>query len=437
LVPTFFIAQGSGDQATFIGCKMFDNGDRALIRMNQMGQVIATQDRLDVQCNDNAQFTDPWQGVRWMLVPPSVAGGDVAIGSIAFDTNTLQVTSVARKPWDVSSEMVLGNAISMNPVDGNAIIWRNPRQDGDNGTTVHRVKPYCLPTNCPILEHESTLTPVIWANQPANNEGDVPFQLEGPSMVLYGPSGPIVFLPGILNDAGSSPTGELVLHHQMRFLIYSGGAMGLEVDNPADPGNALFYELDGSQITYATGDNPHSEFMNMSPDGSMVYLPVMTRLAPDFTDVRAYRTDQNGGPVWRSPSLPAEVQFAIPFGQNGRYLAAVSAKGAWILDATSGQPINPNPIAGSGNYVLNWVTPGPADELYLMFGPATTVQGNAPTLSELVTLKTPQQGELVRYTASSGTLFASVDDSGSLWLRYNNNLAKLLSSFEYTQLANK
>jgi hypothetical protein len=144
-VPRFFFADGSGDQATFVGCAIdpIDSIPK-LMRVNQVGKVIAKQDRTDITCDDTAVFTDPGAGYRWMLIR--------GIGAIAFDVN-LTVTSVARGPWSESGSdgaNVTGNSIAINPDDGNAIIWELPNESKSN-STLYRVRPDCINSACPAI----------------------------------------------------------------------------------------------------------------------------------------------------------------------------------------------------------------------------------------------------------------------------------------------
>jgi hypothetical protein len=247
-----------------------------------------------------------------------------------------------------------------------------------------------------------------------------------------------VVLPGYFNDVGAAPgpTAE----HQIRLLAYTNVGPSCDALTTFGGEEGPIFSLENSDIAYNAGDVPHTHRMDLSPADTVVYLPFVTATDPNTfavtaSEIRAYDTTGSGTPLWHSTPFPVEIQRALPFA-NGTKIAAVADKQVWFLNA-DGTAINPGkPISAHGSYVVLKAEMGPRQELYLLTGPVPANPNVLPA-SEVITLRTPEEGALVRYQVGSGTVMIRADDGGQPWLQVNGLLARMLSADQYTALRNR
>jgi hypothetical protein len=171
--------------------------------------------------------------------------------------------------------------------------------------------------------------------------------------------------------------------------------------------------------------------MAINPSRTVVYLPFVTQTNPMRSVVRAYDETQSGPPIWLNPpAFDEEITQVVPYA-NGNRLAAISGGDVWLLNADDGSILNPQglPIHAYGNGTVQYIEPGPNEEIYIM-------NGTGPVPTELITVGNALYGELVRYQVGDGGLFAVTDQGGALWMRFNGSLARLFSSDCYNSLEN-
>jgi hypothetical protein len=136
--------------------------------------------------------------------------------------------------------------------------------------------------------------------------------------------------------------------------------------------------------------------------------------------------------LWTTNDLQGALTALVPY-NNGTRLAAISTNRIWMLDVKNAQPgsvplVNKDqqPFATSGSLVSRFVQPGLGNSsVFYMFNSAAPTGTNLlPYPVELIATDAAEKGELYRYQVTGGSVYGTLDDAGTLWLRIGPRLVK-------------
>jgi hypothetical protein len=381
LLPETFVAEGSGNGVTFIGCA----SDGSLIKVAKAGNELARNNAIP-PCNAAAYITErhPVTGKRWLFQPPNPADFTQWAGAVAFRTNDLVATAVFN--GDGSSPVAV-RALAVGP-DGDAVVWdagyalsalkriphgggagAQPRWSIDLGTTKL--------TGFPVVDASQSVVAPTWT-----------VDTSGTGTVSI--------------DRFSYRTGVLSAHRNLRVL---GGA-----GSGATPPSWL--NASGSILYFSTvmGGGGSSQLFacGTTTDGCL---------------------QQGVDQKWISDALPGIVVAVIPFARFSR-LAAIAPNVTYFLNADTGDAVV-SPTSGvlnpGGQFVSLQAQWGGARDFYLLNGP--NAPGALPL--EIIAVDSPEQGEVYRHEILSGSVTVAVDDAGEVWFRVGQKLVRPYPLQEY------
>ncbi|AKJ02701.1 hypothetical protein ATI61_11789 [Archangium gephyra] len=145
----------------------------------------------------------------------------------------------------------------------------------------------------------------------------------------------------------------------------------------------------------------------------------------------------SGNRLWISSELPGYMAGLVPY-NNGTRVAAIGSNRFWFLEArdgqlNEGQAVNKDqqPLIANGSLVARFAQPGAGDTFY-MFTSAGWAEGDPPPYPvEIVATDAAERGELFRYRVPGGSLYGALDDSEALWLRVGSKLVKPFTPAQY------
>lgn len=380
LLPETFVAEGSGNGVTFIGCA----ADGSLIKVAKAGNEIARNNAIPA-CNASAFISDrhPATGKRWLFQAPNPADTTAWAGAMAFRTGDLAATAIFN---GAQTAVAAVRALAVGP-DGDAVVWdaayalsalRRIAHGGGAG-----VQPRWTADLTGIA---LTGFPVVDASQ----------SVVAPTWVEGAGTGTV----GI--DRFSYSTGIRSAHRDLRVL--GAGTAGILPPSWLNASGSILY------FSTVMGGGASSQLFacGTTTDGC---------LQPGV--------DQK----WISPALPGIVAAVIPFAKFSR-LAAIAPNVTFFLSADTGMPVaSPtNGVLNPGGQLVSlqaqW---GSGRDFYLLNGPDAF--GAAPM--EIIAVDSPEQGEVYRYQILSGSVSVAVDDAGEVWFRVGQKLARPYPLQEY------
>lgn len=388
VLPDSFVAEGglNGKPVTFIGCANV-GGSLALVRVDQMGNVVSLNASLPFGCDYYATIFDktPSTGTRWLYQPGK--------GAFAFDSSGLQGQDL-----NITGG-VLGDSFAAFGVgpDGHGLIW-----DAQASTAPAFAKiRYNQGTAYPLNTQWVSMVPGIVNGTPV---------VDGTGLVMVpswraalGSRSGTQTIQYVAYGAGGSPTGELQLVTQT-----------FEFLDPQNPPQVAF-----------------------SPDTRTIYIAFPILGSSGQSGVMACGTQGGGAgctPRWRSPALDGVIQYLIAFG-GGTKVAAISANKVWFLEESTlpsaGSIMNPGglPTAVSGQLTISGLQPGLGSDFYVL--------GGTPFATEIIAFDTPSNGEVWRYSTEGGgntpqtSITMAIDEGGGSWLRIGVDQVRPLSLTEY------
>ncbi|ATB34500.1 hypothetical protein [Melittangium boletus] len=383
IVPPYFVAEGTGNNVSFIGCAMQGNVP-TLFRVKKSEPTIADSLEMDFPCDATTIITDrkpALTGLRWLWTRGRGVLALKADFSIAY-----------------SSDAAVKN-LAVGP-DGSAILY--------DSTQLRLVSP---------------AGKVLWERTIIGDTNYLPGLVAGEPMVRTGgTSTGTVVVP--LKDDGADTTAVRVA-----VLTYAKGELTATYELESFPLNTPFWTAfdDTGSVMYLGTQQGESASVRACALGK-------TGLCRASTDTRLWITSQ---------PLAGYLAALVPYNNNSR-LAVVTANQTWFLDvrnlpgnkATQGGIVNKDQtsLKPNGALVARFVQPGPSNAFYLFTSARGTDAVPDPYPVEIVATEEAEKGVLFRYQVQGDSLYGALDDSGTLWMRVGRKLVKPLSLARYREL---
>ncbi|WP_225414616.1 hypothetical protein [Stigmatella hybrida] len=389
VVTDKFVAEGSGGSVSFIGCGNDATGLPYLYRVTKTGTVITEKSvRMPFLCTNDTAITSihPVSGKRWIWTPNA--------GAFAFDRNL----NVSGRTDFLLDLLAVGQ-------DGDAIIY--DAGAGGEQKAVYRIG------------HQTPTAPVTYKWRFLDLTG---FAITTPVTTTDG----VVLVASITNQGASSGRARVVVT-KISYGAQNGSGGGGNV------GMYLMKEFASGEITPTV--SPPATF---SVDGTLLYMAFSLQGAA--TELLACKTQSDGcegtAQFWTQPPvLPRQIVATVPFANNSR-LAAIAPQHVFILDASTGTVLNKDqaPLTPEGALVVNQVQSGGGGQFpEALFVLNSAANAPYPAPLEIVATEKAANGELFRYRLNAGSMGASVDDDGTLWLRVGTKLVRPLPLSDYRQ----
>ncbi|OJH40427.1 hypothetical protein BON30_15540 [Cystobacter ferrugineus] len=383
VVPDYFVADGSGDAVSFIGCAM-DGTRPYLYRVDKNNPHSPQRVEIDFPCDATTLITDrkpAGTGTRWVWTPGR--------GLLALNAN-FEITA--------SSNEAVENLVVA--ADGNAFLYRV--------TGLYLVTPqgqvrwsreYTGATN--LLPGRPAGDPVHITSGPQTGRVLVPLYEEHPDTVN---------IRVVVLDYGTTDGKQLAQY---------------EID-----------ELNPIQAAWvAFNDTGTVMYLGTQQQGSA------TVRACALGQTKPCQSTYPQSRLWISDPIPGYLTALIPYANNSR-LAVLTSNRFWFMDVTRGSAsegriVNKEqqPLTPTGALVGRFAQPGRGDAFFMFNSAPGTDSVPNPYPVEIVATDAAEQGMLYRYQIPGGlSLYGTLDDAGTLWMRAGRKLVKPYSLTEYRQL---
>lgn len=389
VVPDYFAVDGSGDNASFVGCGL-DSGRSYLYRVKKSDPTHYDSFEMSFTCGPNTIVTarkPASSGTRWVWTPGQSA--------LSIDANFKRTGDT-----DLATAVA---TLTVGP-DGSALV--------SDGHTLQRV----LPSGT-----------VQWTapNDDVSSGGDI---LGDPIVRKGGTSA---------SDTVAVAKQELNLDAvDVRVAIYKysdGSLVSTYKIAHITPIQTVLGAFD------ATGTVLYLSMQTDSTTNPLVAIEACAVGASTTELCKAGTTTKTR--LWASDSLPGNLVGMFPY-NNGTRLAAIAGNRYWFLDAQStsatvGKVVNKGqlPLTPNGALVARFVQQGLNDSSFYIFNSAQASDDVPyPGPVEIMATDAAEKGLLYRYQTPGNSLYGSLDDSGAMWLRVGRKLVKPLTLAQYRQL---
>jgi len=373
VVPDYFVVDGSGANASFIGCTK--EGSRSfLYKVPKSNPANRQRVEMDFPCDATTIITDrkpAGTGWRWVWTKEK--------GAIAID-----------KDFKVTATTALAvKNLSIAP-DGKAFIYDvaylrllNPAGGGG-----------------------------VWALTIGDPEGLIPSLILADPYVR--PDGKVV-IP-FYEDEGID--GTLIRVGTVRYSDGQGLVMyDIDVITPAQEPPVAF-DPTGTVLYLATQG---------ATSANVRACAIKDGLCRPST----------GNRLWISNDLPGYMAALVPYNNGARLAAIGSNRFWFLEardgQSTEGQAVNKDqlPLTPNGALVARFAQPGPGSTFYMFNSGVATTEKPDPYPVEVVATDAAEKGELFRYQVPGGSLYGALDDSEALWLRVGTKLVKPFAPEQY------
>lgn len=371
VVTDYFVIDGSGANATFIGCGKEGNLSY-LYKVPKSNPTNYQKLQMPIPCDPSTTITDrkpaDTTGTRWVWTYHQGAFA-ISTGFKITATSNLAVDSVTVAP------------------DGNAFIAQ--------GKNLHLLTPQG--TN-------------LWSL----GSIEMPGELLGEPFVKPGATAADTT---VLIPVWTQPESDTTLV-KVGFLKYADGTP------VSDPDNIDL--ISPSQTPRVAFDD----------SGTVLYLGIQGNTAANVKACAIGKASlcqpETDTQLWISEDLPGYMAALVPY-NNGTRLAALTTNRFWFLDLKSGlttgrAPVNKDhlPLSPAGSLVTRFAQPGLGNSsTFYMFNSALPTSSNPlPYPVELIATDAAEKGELYRYQVPGGSLYGTLDEAGTLWLRIGPRLVK-------------
>ncbi|OJT20127.1 hypothetical protein BO221_33625 [Archangium sp. Cb G35] len=376
-VPNYFVVDGSGANASFIGCTK--EGSRSfLYKVAKSNPANRQSIEMDFPCEPTTIITDrkpAATGWRWVWTKDK--------GAFAIDAN-FEVT--ARTALSVKN-------LSVAP-DGNAFIYDV--------------------INLTLLKPAGGGT--VWALEIGDPEGIITSLVLADPFVR--PDGRVA-IP--FYDDGIDET-----HIRVGTVRYSDGLdlKMYDVDTIAPIQQPpVAFDPTGKVLYLATQTRTPTIFATVRACG-----------------FEGGKCIPSGNRLWISSELPGYMVGLVPY-NNGTRVAAIGSQRFWFLEArdgqsNEGQAVNKDqqPLIANGSLVARFAQPGAGDTFYMFTSAGWGEDDPPPYPVEIVATDAAERGELFRYRVPGGSLYGALDDSEALWLRVGPRLVKPFTPAQYRSM---
>lgn len=367
VLPDFFVADGSGASASFIGCAREGNLSY-LYRVKRSNPLQPDKILMPFECNVSTAITDRMPattGWRWVWTPGKGAFAIDPTFSKALGVNYTPVTFVTVAP------------------DGNAFIGQDR-----------------------VIQFWSPAGTQVWLNDNFGVDGDIigePFVR--PDRKTY-----VVPLVGTLGTASTTFVKVSVLN-------YDTGAANQTYDIEQIPTTQqiqVAFDSTGTVLYLGTQGDSAANVRACSIG--------KTSLCRPGTDAWLWTTGDLQGTMTALVPYNNGTLLAAISKSRIWMLDVKNAKPGSVPLVNKDQ----QPFATSGSLVSRFVQPGPGTSgaFYMFNSTAPTTSNLLPYPVELVATDSAEKGELYRYQVTGGSVFGALDASGTLWLRIGPRLVK-------------
>ncbi|WNG27909.1 hypothetical protein F0U62_30805 [Cystobacter fuscus] len=384
VVPDYFVADGSGNSVSFIGCAM-DGARPYLYRVDKNSPNSPQRVEINFPCDATTLITDrkpAGTGTRWVWTPGR--------GLLSLDANFKVL---------YSANGAVENLVVA--ADGNAFLY--------NVTGLYLVTPKGQ---------------VRWSREYTGAANLLPGRPAGdPVHITSGPQAGRVLVP--LREEHTDTVNIRVVS-----LRYTDG------DLPA----GYQYEIDELNPVQAA-------WTAFNDTGTVMYLGTQqqgsatVRACALGANLPACVASNPQSRLWISDPIPGSLAALIPYANNNR-LAVITSNRFWFMDVTrksltEGRIINKDqqPLSPTGALVGRFAQPGKGEAFFMFNSAPGTSDVPNPYPVEIVATDKAEQGLLYRYQIPGGlSLYGALDDAGTLWMRAGRKLVKPFSLAEYRQL---
>ncbi|MFY0566201.1 hypothetical protein ACN28E_20510 [Archangium lansingense] len=373
VVPDYFVVDGSGSNASFIGCGK--EGARSyLYKVPKNNPTNRQKLEMDFPCDATTIITDrkpAGSGHRWVWTKDQ--------GAIAIDANFNLVTVPALT--DVRN-------LAVAP-DGNAFVYDVARLD--------------------VVTPKGT---VKWTREIADPETNT--------------------ISLILTDPFVRPDGKILIplyDDRLETHLYVGivnadgtGFVRYEIDQfPLEQYPPVAFDPTGT-VMYVATQGPNSANVRACTIGSAkLCVASGSRLwiSQELPGYMAALVPYNNG-----------TRLAA-IGRN-RFWFLEARDG----QSTEGQVMNKDqqPLTANGALVARFAQQGPGSAFYMFTSAAGTTEKPYPYPVEIVATDAAEKGELFRYQVPGGSLYGALDDTEALWLRVGTKLVKPFTPQQYREM---
>ncbi len=375
VVTDYFIAEGSGTGAAFIGCAQDAVGRSRLYRVSRANPQNTQSVDMPINCTLATTITERTAtGQRWVWTPRT--------GAFLLDSS-LNITALRR---DTELQQLF-----VAP-DGDALIF----------TTVG------------FMRVSRTTGNNMWIEPPQTN-----FFPEVIGAPVFNGNTVVVPVKDVHSD--DSPTDILVGVLDFEKGLWSSFTLidSYPLSYPSAPPVAL--DPTGANIYVTTH----------LPNGGGAFI---RKCATNGT-LDQGRCLNSANRRWTSVDMAGEMALLMPV-SGGARLAAIGAAHLWFLDASSGQVLNKDnkALSPEGALVARIVLPASNNVFYQFNASRPSESQPLPYPQEIIATDGPEKGELYRFQVPGNSLSGALDDSGTLWLRVGRKLVKTLSPSEYRRV---
>jgi len=371
VVTDYFVAEGSGTGAVFIGCAQDAVGRSRMYRVTRANPQNTVSVDMPIPCSPATTITERTAtGQRWVWTPRR--------GAFLMDSN-LNITATRRETTMLQ--------LFVAP-DGDALIFTPTGYMRISRTTGNNLWPEPPVWNffpdliaAPVFRNGNTVAIPV---QESNTEG-----------------GHDIWV-GVLDWT----KGQWSSFH-------------LIDTTPTIPPVAL--DPTGMSLYVAT----------LIPNNGGAFI---RKCAADST-VDGGRCLNSTNRLWTSVDLAGQMALLLPVSGGSRLAAIGAGHLWFLDASTGRVLNKDNmALSPEGALVARIVLPAPNNVFYQFNAAYPTDSQPLPPPQELIATDGPEKGELYRYQVPGTSVSGALDDSGTLWLRVGRKLVKTLSPSQYRQV---
>jgi hypothetical protein len=371
VVTDYFVAEGSGTGAAFIGCTQDATGRSRLYRVTRANPQNAQSVDMPLPCTLATTITERTAtGQRWVWTPDS--------GAFLLDSN-LNITALVRQA---------GLEQLFVAPDGDALIYTPVGFQRLSRTTGNYVWPK-VPT--------TDFLPLLIATPVFRNANTVAIPVKRVSS-----GDPSDIMVAVLDWTQGTWTSFHLIDSYMSIPPVA-----------LDPAGTALYVT-----TYL-------------PNGAGAYV---RKCATDGT-VDEGRCLNSANRLWTSVDLEGAMALLLPVSGGSRLAAIGAGHLWFLDAATGRVlNKDTKALSPEGSLVARIVLPAPNNVFYQFNSAHPTDSQPLPPPQEILATDGPEKGELYRYQVPGNSLSGALDDTGTLWLRIGRKLVRTLSPGQYRQV---
>ncbi|MFY0521821.1 hypothetical protein ACN28I_00910 [Archangium gephyra] len=370
VVPDYFVVDGSGATASFIGCTK--EGSRSfLYKVTKSNPANRQRVEMDFPCDATTIITDrkpAGTGHRWVWTKDQ--------GAFAIDAG-FNIVTIPALP------AVKNLAVAPN---GDAFVYNVARLERFSPTGTSK-------WNLEIADPETNTISLILADPFVRPDGKVVIPLYDDRLETH-------LYVGIVNANGT-------------------GFVRYEIDRfPLEQYPPVAFDPTGT-VVYVATQGPTSANVRACAIGS-------TKLCV-ASGSRLWISEPLPG--YMAALVPYNNGTRLAAIGSNRFWFLEARDG----QSNEGQAVNKDqlPLTPNGALVARFAQQGPGSAFYMFTSAVGTTEKPYPYPVEIVATDAAEKGELFRYQVPGGSLYGALDDSEALWLRVGPKLVKPFAPEQY------